>query len=358
MLFDPFDLGPFRLENRVVMAPMTRNRATADHTPTPLMATYYGQRSGMGLIITEGTAPSPNGAGYPRIPGIWNHEQAKAWRPVTEAVHQRGGRIVVQLMHTGRVSHTANLPSGAEVLGPVAHAMPGEMYTDEDGPQPHSRARAMEEDDIREAIDEFVTASRLAMDAGFDGVELHGANGYLLEQFLNATVNTRTDAWGGSPEARNRLTLEVAAAVVEEIGADRTGIRLSPYGAFNDTGAFDGVDEQYVALARQLGELGLLWLHMVDHSSMGSPEVPESIKDDLRDAFGGTWIASGGFDKTRAQKVLAEGEADLVAFGRPALANPDLVRRMEEGIELNEPDPDTFYTPGETGYTDYPTTDS
>jgi len=354
MLFDPFSARTLELSNRLVMSPMTRSRATPGHTPTPLMATYYAQRAGAGLIITEGTSPSPNGLGYARIPGLYDAEQAQAWKAVTAAVHARGGRIFVQLMHTGRVSHAANLPVGAEVLGPTAAACPGEMYTDALGMQPHSPPRAMDEADIAQAIGEHARAARLAVDAGFDGVELHGANGYLIEQFLNPLVNTRTDAWGGSIAARNRFALETARATIAAIGADRVGIRLSPYGVFNGTGAFPEVEAQYLALAQGLSEAGALYLHLVDHSAMGAPPVPPAFKLQLRSAFKGVFILSGGFDRDTAEQALRDGRGDLVAFGRPFLANPDLLGRMQRGEALNTPDMSTFYTPGPKGYTDYP----
>lgn len=354
MLFDPYTSASLQLKNRIVMAPLTRSRAVHDNTPNELMAEYYGQRAGAGLIVTEGTSPSPNGLGYPRIPGLFAVQHVDGWRRVTDAVHREGAKIFVQLMHTGRVGHAANLPPGAEVLGPTERPLSGEMYTDAAGMQPHTPPRAMDDRDIAAAIDEFVDAAKLALAAGFDGVELHAANGYLLEQFLNANVNNRTDAWGGDAARRNRLVLEVARAVVAAIGASRVGIRVSPYGAFNDTGGFDGVDDQYTVLARDLGAMGLAYLHLVDHASMGAPQVPEGIKAALREAFGGTFIASGGFDRAGAERVLAEGRADLVAFGRAWLANPDLVERLRGDLPLNAPDASTFYTPGAAGYTDYP----
>ena len=353
MLFDAFSLGPITFKNRIVMAPLTRNRADADHIPRPIMAEYYAQRATVGLIVTEGTSPSPNGLGYPRMPGLFDARHVAAWRLITDAVHAQGGKIFVQLMHTGRASHSVNMPAGAEVVSSTSAALAGDMWTDALGMQAPTAPRAMTDADITAAIAEHVRAATLAIEAGFDGVELHGANGYLIEQFLNANVNTRTDAWGGSAEARNRFALEVAKATVTAIGADRVGIRLSPFGAFNGTGPFDGVDAQYVALATALGALKLAYLHLVDHSSMGAPVVPAEFKRAVRAAFGGALIASGGFDKARAEQVLAAGEADLVAFGRPALANPDLVARMANDLPLNPPDFATFYTPGEKGYTDY-----
>ena len=354
MLFDPYPSPALRLKNRIVMAPMTRNRAIEANTPNALMAEYYAQLAGAGLIVTEGTSPSPNGLGYPRIPGLFNDAQVAGWRLVTDAVRAQGAKIFVQLMHTGRIGHPANLPAGARVLGPAAAPCSGQMYTDALGLQPHPAPQPMSVDDIKAAIAEFAHAATLAVQAGFDGIELHAANGYLLEQFLNANVNTRTDDYGGSAANRLRLVLEVARATVEAIGPQRVGIRLSPFGVFNDTGSFDGVEDQYLVLARELSALRLVYLHLVDHSALGAPEVPAAFKARLQTAFAGTFIASGGFDHERAERVLAEGRADLVAFGRPWIANPDLVERMRDGIALATPDPATFYSPGTAGYTDYP----
>lgn len=355
MLFDPFTLASLSLKNRMVMAPMTRSRSVENNAPNALVAEYYAQRAGAGLIVTEGTSPSPNGLGYARIPGLYSPEQVAGWRLVAEAVHAKGGRIFAQLMHTGRVSHALNLPAGAEVVGPTDVACPGDMYTDAKGPQPHSPPRAMTEADIAAAVREFATAAKNAIAAGLDGIELHGANGYLIEQFLNANVNTRNDGYGGSADARNRFALEAAAACAAEIGKEKVGIRLSPRGAFNSTGPFDGVDEQYEALAAGLGKLGIAYIHMVDHSSMGAPPVSHDLKQRIRKAFGGAFILSGGFDKARAEAELSAGDGDLVAFARSFLANPDLVERFRKDAPLNAPDPSTFYTPGAKGYTDYPT---
>jgi N-ethylmaleimide reductase len=354
MLFQAFDSPSLQLKNRVVMAPLTRSRAVENNTPNELMAQYYAQRAGAGLIVTEGTSPSPNGLGYARIPGLFNAEQVAGWRRVTDAVHAQGAKIFVQLMHTGRVTHAANLPAGAKVVGPTAAALTGEMYTDVQGMQPHTTPQAMSATDIQRATEEYVHAARLAIEAGFDGVELHAANGYLPEQFLNANVNTRDDAYGGSAEKRNRFVLELARATVAAIGAGRVGIRVSPYGVFNGTGAFDGVEEQYLALAGELGALKLAYLHLVDHSSMGAPEVPAAFKARLRSTFGGNFIASGGLDRHSAEQVLNDGRGDLVAFGRAWLANPDLIERMQAGLALNAADPATFYTPDAKGYIDYP----
>ncbi len=354
MLFDAFTARSLRLKNRAVMAPLTRSRAVDANTPNALMAQYYGQRASAGLIITEGTSPSPNGLGYPRIPALYNRTHVEGWKLVTSEVHARGGKIFVQLMHSGRVGHAANLPAGGVLMGPTAEPCPGEMYTDSKGLQPNGVPRAMTQADIDHAIAEFTTSARLAMEAGFDGIELHGANGYLIEQFLNPIVNQRTDAYGQGIDGRNRVAIDVARAAADAIGSDRVGIRLSPYGVFNGTGAFPQVEAQYFALARELSALNLLYVHLIDHSSLGAPPVPADFKVRLRQVFSGCFILSGGFDKTLAEAALQANRGDLIAFGRAFLANPDLLERMRRGEALNEPDPATFYTPGARGYTDYP----
>lgn len=354
MLFESFQLGRHTLRNRVVMAPMTRNRATASHVPTPIMATYYQQRASIGLLITEGTAPSPDGAGYARIPGLYSDEQVAAWRTVTDAVHAEGGRIFVQLMHTGRASHVSNMPAGSRVVSSAAVALTDQLWTDDGGLQAPSLPHALTEAEIAVVVGEHAAAAHRAIDAGFDGVELHGANGYLIEQFTNANLNTRIDSYGGSAENRNRFALEVTKATADAIGADRVGFRASPYGYFNGMGPFAGVDEQHIALAAALGALGLAYYHLVNHESMGNPPLPTALPAQLKAAFGGTFMASGGLDREKAEALLTSGAADLVAFGRPALSTPDLMERLQKDAPLNPPDMDTFYTPGEKGYTDYP----
>ena len=353
MLFDSFSRRSLHLRNRLVMAPMTRNRAIGN-LPNASMAEYYGQRASMGLIVTEGIAPSPNGLGYARIPGLFSKEQVAGWRLTTDAVHAQGGTIFAQLMHTGRASHTDNMPAGARVVGPVATPLPGEIYTDTLGNQPPTVPHALTEAEIAETVAEYALAATLAIEAGFDGIELHGANGYLIEQFLNANLNTRSDGYGGSIAGRNRFAIEVARATAAAIGADRVGIRISPYGAFNAMGAFPEVEPQYLALVREFSSLRLAYVHLVDHSSMGAPAIPASFKAELRAAFNGVFIGSGGLDRAKAEQLLTNGDADLVAFGRLALANPDLVDRLQDNAPLNPPDFATFYTPGEKGYTDYP----
>ena len=257
-------------------------------------------------------------------------------------------------MHTGRVSHQDNLPAGARVIGPSPAACPGEIVTDKAGKQSHTIPVAMTQADISEAVAEYANAAKLAIKAGFDGIELHAANGYLMEQFLNANVNQRADGHGGSAAKRNRFTLEVAQACVNAIGAERVGIRISPFGVFNGTGAFDGVEEQFLSLTEKLSDLGLVYLHLVDHSAMGAPPVPADFKKKLRAAFARTFIAVGGMEAESAEKILQAKEADLIAFGRPFISNPDLVARMKAGAAVKAPDMATFYTPGEKGYTDYP----
>lgn len=307
------------------------------------------------MIVTEGTSPSPNGLGYPRIPGLFNAAQAEAWQATTAAVHAQGGKIFVQLMHCGRVAHLANLPAGAEVLGPGTAVCPGEMFTDSAGLQPHSPPRAMTEADLVHTVAEHAAAAKLALDAGFDGVELHGANGYLIEQFLNPLVNGRSDGYGGNIDGRNRLALEIASATVAAIGRDRVGLRLSPYGVLGGTGVFPDLHPQYLALVRSLSAIGLLYIHLVDHSAMGAPPVPAEFTRALRLGFDGLCILCGGFDRDSAEAALRDERADLIAFGRPFLANPDLVARLRQRAPLNAPDPATFYLPGAHGYTDYPT---
>lgn len=354
LLFSPTKLGSLTLKNRLVMSPLTRNRAVGG-VPNDLMAEYYAQRAASaGLIITEGTSPSPNGLGYPRIPGAFSDAQAAGWKKVTSAVHAKGAKIFLQLMHTGRIGHPNNLPAGAQVVAPSAVAAAGEIYTDAEGPRPHATPKAMTEADIKTAIGEYVHAAKNAVTAGFDGVELHGANGYLLEQFIRPNSNRRTDAYGGPIENRARFVLEVVKAVAAAIGKDKVGIRLSPYGAFNDMPPYSEMEADYTYLARELNKLGILYVHLVDHSSMGAPVVPQSIKDTFRKEFKGALILSGGYDLARAEADLAAGKGDLVAVGRPILANPDLVERWKAGAPLNPPDPATFYTPGPKGYTDYP----
>ncbi|MCB2147306.1 MAG: alkene reductase [Deltaproteobacteria bacterium] len=353
MLFSKTTLGPLSLQNHLVMAPMTRSRATGN-IPNTLMAEYYAQRATAGLIITEGTSPSPNGLGYPRIPGIFSPAQVEGWKRITEAVHAKGAKIFVQLMHCGRIAHSLNLPAGARVLAPSAVAAAGEMFTDAEGMRPHPVPLAMTGADIRFTMEEFVQASKNAVKAGFDGIELHSANGYLLEQFIRPNTNRRTDRYGGTIENRARFMMVVAEAVMGAIGKERVGIRLSPFGVFNDMPLYDAMTADYTYLAEQLDACGLVYIHLVDHSAMGAPPVPDAIKTAFRKQFKGTLILSGGYDAGRAENDLSAGKCDLIAVGRPFLANPDLVERWKAGAAVNTPDMATFYTPGPHGYTDYP----
>ncbi|MCW7491428.1 alkene reductase [Leptospira sp. 2 VSF19] len=352
-LFSEAKLGNLTLKNKVVMAPMTRSRSI-DNVPGEIVAAYYEQRAEAGLIVTEGTSPSPNGLGYARIPGIFSEEQTKAWKKVTDKVHAKGSKIFVQLMHTGRIGHELNLPKGAKVLGPSAILAKGQMWTDTEGMKDHPTPKEMSKEELKQTKEEFVNASKNAIKAGFDGVELHAANGYLLEQFLHPTSNQRTDEYGGSIENRIRFIIEVTKAVSDAIGKDKTAIRLSPYGAFNDLFPFPETHDEYSLLAEKLNEIGIVYVHLVDHSSMGAPKVEPKTVENIRKAFKGTLILSGGYDVERAEKDLSSGIADLVAFGKPFLANPDLVTRFQKNIPLASFDQTTLYTPGEKGYTDYP----
>jgi len=353
-LFSSYQLGSVTLKNRIVMAPMTRSRCI-DNIPGDLVAEYYRQRAEAGLIITEGTSPSPDGLGYPRIPGIFSEAQAAGWKKVADAVHDADAKIFVELMHTGRVGHPLNLPAGGKIKAPSAVAAGGEMYTDKEGPKSHPVPEEMSEADIKKVIAEFADAATNAVEkADMDGVELHGANGYLIDQFLNTASNQRTDRWGGSVENRARFALEVTAAVVERIGSTRTGIRLSPYGVFNDMTPDKEMDALYMYLVEQLSAMGIAYIHVVDHSSLGAPEPDMELISVMRDKFVNTFILSGGYDAERAEMDLQRHRGDLVAFGRPFIANPNLVTAFREKAGLNKPNFDLFYTPGPEGYVDYP----
>ena len=345
-LFEPYSLGPLRLQNRIVMAPMTRSRAIGN-VPNDLMAQYYGQRSSAGLIVTEGVAPSPNALGYSRIPGGFSPAQTEGWKKITAAAHRGGAKIFMQQMHTGRISHPLNLPAGAEVVAPSAVKAAGQMWTDQSGMQDLPVPRALATAEIAGVIAEHVTTSKNAIAAGFDGTELHGANGYLIEQFLLPGSNQRTDAYGGSSENRNRFAVELATAVVRAIGPERVGVRLSPFNTYNDMAVFDGLEQQYEALARSLGALKLAYLHIVAYEKVGP------LLTTIKKAFGGPIIVNGGLDKAKAEAAFAAGHADLASFGSSFLTNPDLPRRLQGGLELNAPRPELFFAAGEQGYTDY-----
>lgn len=352
-IFEPAMLGQLTLKNRLVMNPMTRSRSDAAGLANAMMAEYYAQRAGAGLIITEGIAPAANGRGYARTPGLWSDAQTASWRQVTEAVHAKGGRIFAQLMHTGRVGHAANMIGGAEVVAPSAVAAPGEQYTDSLGLQPLPVPRAMSARDVESAKSGFVQAARNAIAAGFDGVELHGANGYLIEQFLSPISNLRTDVWGGTVEKRLRFAVETAKETAAAIGGDKVGMRLSPYGVNAGMSAYPEVEETYRKLAPLLKKAGVGYLHIADHSSMGAPEVPSELKAAMRKSFGRTFILGGGFDHASAEAAFKADLADLIGVGRAWLANPGLEQRWAKGSALNVADASTFYTVGAKGYTDY-----
>jgi N-ethylmaleimide reductase len=336
------------------MAPMTRCRAIGN-IPNELIAEFYGQRSGAGLIITEGTSPSPNGLGYARIPGIFSKPQVEGWKKVTRSAHAGGAKIVVQLMHTGRISHPLNMPEGSVILAPSAVKPAGQMWTDTQMMQDFPEPKAMTETELQQTKKEFVDAAKNAIEAGFDGVELHSANGYLLEQFLSPASNVRTDSYGGTIENRCRFVLEVAEAVADAIGKDKTGIRLSPYGVASDMPHYPEIDSTYKYLSEQLDKLGIAYIHLVDHSAMGAPAVPAEMKKAIRSNFKNSIILSGGYDKVRAENDVENGMADLVAFGRPFINNPDLVEKIKNDQPLSQDlKMDLFYSADEKGYTDYP----
>jgi len=353
-LFDETEIGGNHLLNRIVMAPMTRCRAIGN-IPNELMATYYQQRSSAGLIITEGTSPSPNGLGYARIPGVFNKEQVEGWQKITAAVHDNKGKIFIQLMHCGRISHPLNMSEGAVILAPSAVKPAGQMWTDAQKLQDFPVPNEMTEEQIATTKIEYVTAARNAMEAGFDGVELHGANGYLLEEFLSPVSNLRKDHYGGNIENRCRFVIEVADAVADAIGKEKTGIRLSPYGVASDMPHYPEIEATYDYLSKQLNTLSIAYIHIVDHSAMGAPAVPLSIKQLIRNNFTNTIILCGGFDKESAEAAIESGLADLAAFGRPFINNPDLVERMKNNWDLSKDlHMDLFYTADAKGYTDYP----
>lgn len=353
-LFTAATVGSIGLRNRIVMAPMTRCRAIGN-IPNELMASYYQQRATAGLIITEGTSPSPNGLGYARIPGIFNKAQIEGWQKITSAVHSIGGKIIIQLMHTGRISHILNMSEGSEVIAPSAIKAAGEMWTDAKGMQDYPTPKAMNADDIVSTQSEYVTAAKNAMKAGFDGVELHGANGYLLEEFLSPVSNAHTDKYGSTIENRCRFVLEVVKDVATVIGKEKTGIRLSPYGVAGDMRNYAEIDSTYNYLSKELNKLDIAYIHLVDHASMGAPIVPLEIKKMIRENFKNTLIICGGYDKDSAEADLQRGLCDLVAFGRPFINNPDLVGRLEHNQELSQNlKTELFYTADHHGYTDYP----
>ena len=352
-LFSPARFGDLALANRVVMAPLTRNRAGAGLVPSRLAAEYYAQRAGAGLIITEATQVSRGAQGYLDTPGIYTPDQVTGWRAVADAVHAKGGRIVVQLWHVGRISHSSLLPEGVQPVAPSAIRANAKTFT-ADGFVDVSEPRALALEEIPGVVDEFRTAARNAIDAGFDGVEIHGANGYLIDQFLRDGANHREDAYGGSIENRTRFLFEVVKAVADEIGAGRVGVRLSPVTPAGDLRDSDP-QPLFERAVERLDTLGIAYIHVIEGATGGDRNVAPFDYPALRRRFSGAWIVNNGYDRAMALDAVASQQADAVAFGVPYLANPDLVMRLEQDAPLNTPDSDTFYGGGAKGYTDYPT---
>jgi N-ethylmaleimide reductase len=352
-LFSTFQLGPHQLKNRMVMAPMTRNRALAGNVPAPFAATYYQQRASAGLIVTEATQVVPEGQGYPNTPGIHSKEQVEGWKKITQAVHAAGGKIFLQLWHVGRISHSDYQPNKGLPVAPSAIPAPGKVYTPE-GMKKFETPRALETSEIPGIVEGFRKGAQNALEAGFDGVEVHGANGYLIDQFLQTGTNQRTDKYGGSVENRARLLLDVTRAVIGVWGKDRVAVRLSPNGTFN--GMSDANSKETFSYAiSELNKLGIVYLHLREGTPAdvkhGRQPVPITT---FRPLYKGALMINDGYTKERAETAVATGQADLVAFGVLFLANPDLPRRFKENAPLNQPDVNTFYVPGEKGYTDYP----
>lgn len=353
LLFEPFQLGTMTLRNRMVMAPLTRNRAGAGLAPTELAVDYYAQRATAGLIIAEATQIRPDGQGYINTPGIYSEAQVEAWKNVTDAVHAKGGRIVLQLWHVGRISHVSLQENGQKPLAPSAIQAKAQTFVAE-GMVDVSEPRALELDEIPTLIEDYRKAALNAVRAGFDAVEVHAANGYLLDEFLRDGANQRTDIYGGSIENRARLLLEVMRACCDAIGADKVGVRLSPVSPFNDlTDSHPQPLFNYVVEA--LNTLSPLYIHVIEGATGGDRKVDPSFDfRALRDRFHGVYMANNGYDKASAEAALKDDAADLIAFGRPFIANPDLVRRYELDAPLNELNPATLYGGGTEGYTDYP----
>lgn len=351
-LFDSYKLGAVTLTNRAVMAPLTRNRALAGFVPNPLAIEYYGQRASAGLLITEASQVSQQGQGYQDTPGIYTKEQVAGWRKVTDRVHERGGHIYIQLWHVGRISHTSLQANGGAPVAPSAirantKTFVGGAFADVSEP------RALDLGEIPGIIDSFKRASANAIEAGFDGVEIHGANGYLLDQFAKDGTNNRTDAYGGSIENRARLMIEVSKAVAAEAGADRTGIRISPVTPANDV-SDSNPQPLFDHIVDQLNTLKLIYIHVIEGATGGPRDIAPFDYASLRKRFSGTYIANNGYDFKLATEILNQNKADLIAFGKPFISNPDLVERLKLGAPLNAFDKTTFYGGGAKGYTDYP----
>lgn len=356
-LFDPIRIGDIELANRIVMAPLTRNRAVEGNCPGPLTVEYYRQRASAGLIIAEASQISPTAQGYLDTPGIYSPEQVAAWRKVTDAVHAEGGKMVIQLWHVGRISHTSLLPGGAQPVSSTSRRSNAKTFT-RDGFVDVSEPRALRDDEIPGLIADYRHAARCAIEAGFDGVEVHSANTYLLDQFLRDTINDRSGPYGGSIANRARLLIEVMEAVSGEIGAGRTGVRLSPMTTFGGTAPLDSNPQALFGhVVDKLAPLGLAFIHMIEGET-GGPRAPADAKpfdyEAVHRSFPGAWMVNNGYTGTEATAAVASGKADLVAFGRPFIGNPDLVRRLKENAPLNELRFDKFYGGGAEGYIDYP----
>jgi len=350
-LFKPYTLGNLELSNRIVMAPMTRSRAL-QNIPNELMAEYYAQRATAGLIITEGTSPSPDGLGYARIPGIFSQDQVKGWKKITAAVQPKGGKIFLQLMHTGRVSHPHNLPQNARLVAPSSvKPETTKMWVDGEGLKDIPTPEELSTEGVQQVIREFILAAQHAMTAGFDGIELHGGNGYLIKQFINPHTNRRTDQYGGSIENRSRFLLEMTEGIAKTIGREKIGVRISPFGQFNETPSYAEAHETYLHIGTKLNELGISYLHITDPLTKGEPNA---LAQELRKVFKNTIILSGGYTVSTAEAALKSNYADLISFARPFISNPDLVNRFKNKFPLNQPRIDLFYTAGSQGYVDYP----
>jgi N-ethylmaleimide reductase len=358
-LFDPIRFGDIQAANRIVMAPLTRDRAGPRQVPAPMAVTYYEQRASAGLIVSEGTQISAEGQGYLDTPGIYSPEQVAGWKKVTNAVHARGGKIVVQLWHVGRISHLSLLPAGMVPVSSTANRAGGKTFTAK-GFEDVSAPRALRLDEIARLVDDYRRAARNAIEAGFDGVEVHGANGYLLEQFMRDSINDRTDAYGASQENRARLVVEVMTAIAAEIGAGRTGIRLSPVTPANDAKPDSDPQGMYQLVVEKLAPLKLAFIHVVEGATGGPRDIAPFDFAALRTRFKednphGAWIVNNGYTRAMALEAVASGAADMVAFGKHFISNPDLVERLRIDAPLTPPNRETLYGGGTEGYTDYPT---
>jgi N-ethylmaleimide reductase len=352
ILLDPYRLGKLNLKNRIVMAPMTRSRALGN-VPNELMALYYHQRAGAGLLITEGTSPSPNGLGYENMPGIFSPEQIKGWQKITNSVHAKGAKIVVQLLHTGRIAHTDNLPEGAKVLSASPIPAKGQIHTAhglKSYPTPHE----MTEEEIQQTMQEFVEAAKNAIEAGFDGVEIHAGHGYLIEQFLHPATNRRTDEYGGSLENRAKFLLDLTRKVSLSIGKEKVGVHFAPFSLLNDLPLQDKLEETYGYLAKQLEKLEILYLHIDQSKSLGV-DTPPFLLENLRLSFDGSFLLGGGYSKNQAEADIISDKADLIVFGKAFISHPDLVERIENNWPMDQKIQYVYlYSSGEEGYIDYP----